>query len=307
MKGKNIYEIVTNSVIDILEQKQAGTFDHPWINLKNGIAQNPYSNTTYKGLNQFFLSLNCYWRNFTCNRWLTFIQINDLKASVIKGETATEIMFTDYVFYNAKGERITRKYADSMTQDQRNQLKKVQFIKYFNVWNVAQIKGLPEAYYVADEDFKPNFWQRSNIADDVIHATGAQVEHIMQNRAYYNLTTDTITLPSKEQFKGKEEYYETAFHELAHWTGHPARLNRKTLTERSDENYAVEELVAELGSAFLCASFGMDRRITNNAAYLQSWINHLKENPRFIFTVSAQAQRAAEFVLQTQKQAAQAA
>lgn len=307
MKGKNIYQKVTDAIIDILEKKQAGQFDNPWISVERGIASNPYSNTIYKGLNQLYLSLNVWENKYPSNKWLTFIQINDLKSSIIKDEKATEIMFTDFVYYNSKNERITRKYAESLPAEQRNKLKRVQFIKYFNVWNVAQVKGLPEAYYLPEGDFTSNVWERNEMAESIIYKTGAKIEHVLQNSAYYNLTTDIITLPNVEQFKGKEEYYETAFHELIHWTGHPARLNRKTITERNKENYMIEELVAELGSAFVCASFGMTRRISSNAAYLESWLKHLNENPRFIFSVSAQAQRGAEFILQTQKEAAKAA
>ena len=303
MKGKNIYEIVTNSIINILEQQKAGTFNKPWVIINNGLAENPNSGTVYKGINQFFLSLNGYWAGYTANKWLTFKQVQALQARVKKGETASEIIFSEFVYYDEKGNRYTKEQARQLSAQEQKKLKKVFFAKYYNVYNVAQITGLPDAYYETTELYKPNHWERCHIAEDIIHATGAKIEHREQSRAYYSKATDSIVMPVDKQFRDKDGYYEVVLHELSHWTGFETRLNRTTLMENSPENYAVEELIAELSSAFLCASLGMDRQISNSAAYLDSWLKELRENERFIFRVMAQAQRASEFILKFKESA----
>ena len=124
MKGKNIYEIVTNSIIDILEQQKAGTFNKPWVIINNGLAENPNSGTVYKGINQFFLSLNGYWAGYTANKWLTFKQVQALQARVKKGETASEIIFSEFVYYDEKGNRYTKEQARQLSAQEQKKLKR---------------------------------------------------------------------------------------------------------------------------------------------------------------------------------------
>lgn len=293
---KDIYTIVTDTFIQLMEKRIAGKWEKPWISLENGIAKNPFSNTTYKGLNQFYLSVHCYFGNHSLNRWLTFLQIQQLKGRIKKGEQGTEIMFTDHCFYNAAGTKIKKEIAEQMTEAQRKQLKKVTFYKYFNVFNVDQVEGISPEFYAEEETLKRNIWDSNAVAEKVILLSGATVEHKLQNQAFYNITKDLIVLPEKLQFTGDVGYYSTAFHELAHWTGHKDRLNRSTLMDRGNENYMKEELIAELGSAFMCAELGIEIDMPNNAKYLQFWIDSLKENSRYIFSVASKSQMAAKFV-----------
>ena len=138
-------------------------------------------------------------------------------------------------------------------------------------------------------------------ADRFVKATGAAIHH-GGNQAFYAPSRDTIQLPPFEAFKDKESYYSTALHELTHWTKHETRLARDLGRQRfGDEGYAREELVAELGSAFLCADLGITPDIReDHAAYLGHWLSILKNDTRAIFSAAAHAQRAADFLQQLQ-------
>lgn len=294
---KNIYHIVTDTFIQIMEKRIEGKWERPWISLNAGLAQNPYSETVYSGLNQFYLSLNCYLGNYSINKWLTFLQVQALNGKIKKGEQGTEIFFTDSCYYTAAGTKVKKEIAEMMSDKEKANLKKVIFYKYFNVWNVEQIENISPEFYTEEEMHKRNVWDANATAEKVILNTAATVIYKPQNRAYYNVSKDEIVLPEKVQFNGDAGFYSTAFHELAHWTGHSSRLNRPTLTGKGNENYMKEELTAELGSAFICAELGIELDMPNNAKYLQYWIDALKENNRYIFSVASKSQAACKFVL----------
>ena len=130
----------------------------------------------------------------------------------------------------------------------------------------------------------------------LLDSTGAQIDIREFNQAYYSPREDKIVLPLREQFKDAAAFAGTAFHELGHWTGHPNRLNRAGGQRFGDAAYSQEELICELGSAFLCASVGITKTITNHAAYIQSWLGILKEDPRAIVGLASQAQKIADYV-----------
>jgi len=158
------------------------------------------------------------------------------------------------------------------------------------------VDGLPTHYYVQPESPLP-LSERIGAVDSFIRATGATVRH-GGNSTYYSPGTDTIQLPPFEAFRDKESYYATGLHELTHWTKHEKRLNRDFGRKRfGDDGYAREELVAELGAAFLCADLGITPEIRDDhAAYLGHWLSILKEDKRAIFSAAAHAQRAADYL-----------
>ena len=177
--------------------------------------------------------------------------------------------------------------------------KQVPILRYYTVFNLDQIDGVeaPDAPEPSTRDFVP-----IEEAAKIVSGMGQRPEIIHKEpRAYYRPSTDTVNLPRPELFEKAEEYYSTAFHELTHATGHETRLNRRPSSEIrhfGDRDYSQEELVAEMGAAFLCAKARIEQAtIENSAAYIQGWLAALKGSPKLVVHAAAQAQRAADFIL----------
>lgn len=170
------------------------------------------------------------------------------------------------------------------------------FMKGYTVFNVEQIEGLPERYY-AKAAPRTETVQRIERAESFFAATAAQIRHggVM---ACYSVSTDQVRMPPLEAFRDVESYYATLAHEVTHWTRHPARLDRAFGRKRfGDEGYAMEELVAELGAAFVCADLDLTPAVRDDhASYIASWLKVLKDDKRAVFTAASHAQRAADFL-----------
>jgi antirestriction protein ArdC len=183
----------------------------------------------------------------------------------------------------------------------------IPFMKAYTVFNVEQIEGLPAHFYAAAG---PTLEPQARIAhaESYFAALGAYIRHGGAS-AYYAIGPDYVQVPPFETFRDPESYYATLAHECTHWTRHPARLDRDFGRKRwGDEGYAREELVAELGAAFLCADLGLELTPReDHAAYIDSWLSVLKGDKRFIFTAAAYAQRAVDFLHAQQPPAASAA
>ena len=180
--------------------------------------------------------------------------------------------------------------------DSRDVEREIPFLKAYTVFNVEQIEGLPAQFHAAAEP-QQDPQARIAHADAFFAATGADIRH-GGDSAYYALHPDYVQLPPFECFVDPESYYATLAHECTHWTRHPTRLDRDFGRARwGDEGYAREELVAELGAAFLCADLGLELQPReDHAAYIDSWLSVLQGDKRFIFTAAAHAQRAADFL-----------
>jgi len=174
-------------------------------------------------------------------------------------------------------------------------------MKGYTVFNVEQIDGLPERFYAKPEP-KGEPVARIERADSFFAATGAEIVH-GGSKAYYIPQRDSIHMPCIDCFRDAESYYATLAHEATHWTRHPSRLNRELGRKRfGDEGYAMEELVAELGSAFLSADLELTPELRDDhAAYIASWIKVLKNDKRAIFAAASYAQRAVDFLHGTPK------
>src|SRR6202008_604833 len=147
----------------------------------------------------------------------------------------------------------------------------------------------------------------ASAGEDILRNSGARISHDQGDRAFYNRASDSIHLPPKEAFASAPGYYGTALHELAHWTGHPSRLNRSTLNESyrfGDSNYAKEELRAELASVFLAAERGIPHDPAQHAAYVGSWIKTLREDKNEIFRAAHDASAATDFLLSLERERA---
>ena len=165
------------------------------------------------------------------------------------------------------------------------------------MFNVQQIEGLPESYYSHKQAPELNM----AYVEWFIENTGVGINHGAQH-AYYTPEYDDICLPHLEQFSSKEAYIATLAHELVHWTGHKSRLDRPIINRFGTEEYAKEELVAELGATFLCADLGLRPALENHASYLDHWLQLLKNDKRAIFKAAAQAQKAVEYLHSLQKE-----
>lgn len=239
----------------------------------------------YRGINVLSLWMEAEAKGYTAPIWITYKQALEFGAYVRKGERGSLVVYAS---------KTTRTSTDPATGNETE--RDIPFLKGYTVFNVEQVEGLPAQYYAtAQRTLDPV--QRIAAAEAFFSATGATISH-GGNRAYYNVGQDFVQMPPFEAFHDAEAYYATLAHETTHWTRHEARLNRDFGRRRwGDEGYAMEELVAELGAAFLSSDLGLTPEVrTDHADYIGSWIKVLGEDKRAIFTASAHAQRAADFL-----------
>jgi antirestriction protein ArdC len=212
-------------------------------------------------------------------------QALELKAHVRKGEEGSLIVYAD---------KIIRTETDAKTGEEAERA--IPFMKGYTVFNVEQIDGLPEYYYAKPAPLTETVL-RIERAESFFAATGVTIRH-GGTMAFYSVTHDHVQMPPIEAFRDAESFYATLAHEVTHATRHPARLDRDFGRKRfGDEGYAMEELVAELGSAFLSADLDLTPEVReDHAAYIASWIKVLKDDKRAIFSAASHAQRAADFL-----------
>lgn len=215
---------------------------------------------------------------------MTFKQAAEIGAHIRKGEHGSLVVYAD---------KFTRTETDPKGEECERE---IPFMKAYTVFNVEQIDDLP-AHYTAPPPPRPEPPQRIAAAEAFFAGTGADIRH-GGNRAFYSPTYDFIQMPPFEAFRDAESHAATLAHELTHWTRHPSRLDRDFGRKRQgDEGYAREELVAEMGAAFLCADLGITPEVrADHAAYLASWLEVLNNDKRFIFTAASAAQRAADYL-----------
>ena len=227
--------------------------------------------------------------------WMTYKQAQELGANVRKGEHGSLVVYANTISKtetNEQGEDVERE---------------IPFMKGYTVFNVEQVDGLPAHYYAQPENPLP-LSERIENAEAFITATGAAIQR-GGNSAFYAPSRDVVQLLPFEAFRDKESYYGTALHELTHWTKPKHRLDRDFSAKRfGDHGYAREELVAELGAAFLCAELGITPEVReDHAAYLGHWLTVVKEDKRAIFSAAAHAQRAADYLTGLQQKQEQSA
>ena len=295
----DIYEKITNQIVSELE-KGVRPWQQPWnVEHSAGRITRPLrgNGVPYQGINVLMLWSAAIEKGYAAPIWMTFKQALEHKACVRKGEHGSLVVYAD---------KILRTETDTATGEESQHA--IPFMKGYTVFNVEQIEGLPEHFYGKPEAITDSV-QRIEQADAFFKATAANIVH-GGSRACYVPSTDNIHMPCIDFFRDAESYYATLAHEATHWTRHPSRLDRNFGRKRfGDEGYAMEELVAELGSAFLAADLALTPETRDDhAAYIASWIKVLKNDKRAIFTAASYAQRAADFLHGLQQpQAAEAA
>ena len=272
------YERITGQIIALLEQ---GTvpWHKPW-KASTGWPRNLVSNKPYRGIN--VLLLHCM--GYESPLWLTLRQANILGGTVRKGEKACPVVFWKRLTVGEKDD---------------SEKREIPLLRYYHVFNLAQCDGIKNGHPPAPNGAEPvaspkpeeivaNMPQRPPIKDGF-------------TRAFYSLREDYVGMPARERFETSEQFFATLYHELLHSTGHESRLNRSSLTEKAgfgSDPYCKEELIAEIGAAFLCGQAEIaERTIDNSAAYVAEWLKRMKDDKKLIVHAAAQAQRAADFVL----------
>ncbi len=257
----DIYQRITDHIVAELEQGV-----RPWLKPWNaehaaGRITRPLraNGIPYQGINVLMLWSEAIERGYAAPVWMTFKQALDLKGCVRKGEKGSLVVYAD---------KIVRTETDAATGEESEHA--IPFMKGYTVFNVEQIDGLPERFYAKAEP-RSDTVQRIATAESFFAATGATVRH-GGNMAYYSVSSDHVQMPPIEAFRDAESYYATLAHETTHWTRHPSRLDRDFGRKRfGDEGYAMEELVAELGSAFLSADLDLTPEVrADHAAYIAS-------------------------------------
>lgn len=302
---KNFYEIISERIINLLSS--AGEYQKKWIDTQNGIAFNPYTKTIYDGINQILLHSYILEGDYKINKWLTFKQASELGGRIIKGSHAYSIVYYNYTYtYKKTGDKIKQNIYNLLSSEEKKQVSVNSFLNFYAVFNVAQIEDLPAVFYTIDDipvkSFTP-IADLENLANNYINNSGITFKEIPQNKAFYTPSTDCVTMPLKSQFFTETAYYKTLFHELGHTTGHSSRLDRGNDTRERDGSeedlklYALEELVAELNTVFINLHFGVETEISNNVAYIKTWLNYLKNDTKFFTKATALATRSARFML----------
>lgn len=277
----DVYTRITDQIVDALER--AGEWSRPWSLKVEGsnplpLPHNVQSHKQYRGINTVVLWCMAQDRGYRSSAWGTYKQWQALGAQVRKGEKATPVVFWKF----------DRVESDDEDQKSRNRV----FATQYNVFNADQVEG----YTPKAEPAAPTPAERLEAADAFFAAQKADLRHGGSN-AFYAPAADYIQMPPYSAFPERNRYYSTLAHEFTHWTVHKDRCDRQFSARFGDEAYAFEELVAELGAAFCCATLGIDDEPrADHAAYIASWIRVLKNDKRAIFTAATKAQQATDWL-----------
>ncbi len=299
-------KIVADQFTNVLEEK-----DLDWVKEwhTNSVPLNAVSNHQYRGVNQFYLSIIAMTKGWKDPRWMTFNQIAkiDKKAMVRKGEHAFDV---EYWFVRDRTKKFGDEQAFISFPDARKLIKEGKrqpedfqpVAKYFKVFNAEQVEGLPAMK--TEQENKPEINQ-AELVDRLSQEMLVPINYDGGDNAYYSPKEDAIHLPAIDSFKSEYALNSTALHELAHSSGHPDRLNRSIKNIFGSEDYAFEELIAEMTSCFMALETvppesldedNLSKYTQNHRAYIQSWAQSIKEKPDILFKAIKEAEHAADFM-----------
>jgi antirestriction protein ArdC len=288
----DVYSRVTNKIVADLERGNM-TWVQPW---QAGHQAGPVSRPlrvggkAYRGVNVLMLWAAAMEKGYSCPLWLTYKQAAELGGQVRKGEHGSVVVYAD-------------KFTKEGTDDKGAAVEiEIPFMKGYTVFNAEQIDGLPGHFYATVPPLNKEIDRLENV-ENFFANTKATVQH-GGDRAFYSPGRDLVQMPELPIFRDGESYYATLAHEITHWTRHESRLNRDFGQKRfGDSAYAVEELVAEIGAAFLCTDLVITPEPRDDhAAYIQNWLTVLKGDKRAIFTAASHSQKAADYLHSLQPQ-----
>jgi len=274
----DVYQIVTDKIIKALEE---GTipWKKPWSG--NGVRHaNFVSKRPYHGINTILLSLSGYSQPY----WLTYKQASSIGAQVRKGEKGSMVVYWNFF------------ESEKVLPNGEVEKKTIPFLKYFTVFNIEQCDNIE----MPEEEKTDKVFNPIEEAEMVVqnYSDKPRIDELLSDRAYYSPATDHIVTPKREQFNSEESFYATLFHEMIHSTGHESRLKRVFGSGFGTEKYSKEELIAEMGSAFLCNHVGILPSVEGNtASYISSWLKVLKDDKRFVVSAAGMAEKATEYIL----------
>ena len=315
-------EAFAEMIISRLEEVKASEWKKGWIGGKGfqGMPQN-LNGRTYSGTNSLFLFMHTAMNNYAAPIYLTFLQKEKEGLRLNKGAKAMPVVYWDWNIKDAEGKKVSLTDYRNMSKEEREHCEARPFLRSFRVYNIDQT-NMKEVNKEKYDKLVAQF-QSPKVSDTQGMYKNAALDRMFENQewlckihcdkpsagAFFNATHDFIVIPQKEQFKiGKTEsdiykdgmeYYSTALHEMTHSTGTAERLNRNMEGRYGDPKYAKEELVAELSAAMVGNTMGFDKRITDNsAAYIDSWLRTLREEPRFIMSVMADVNKASNLIFE---------
>lgn len=295
----DIYQSVTDKIISALDQGVV-PWIKPWSSAGSASAHQPYpinaiTRRPYSGINLPLLWAEARMQGFSQDRWLTFNQAKKAGGHIRKGERSTLA-----VLYKPM-EREEKDESGRVVLDENGNTEVVRFaiLRTHFLFNIEQTEGIEVLDEAPTETESEASFQANTRAEQLLLSSGARIVHRPADMAFYHPLRDFIQLPTKAQFHDEGGYYATALHELTHWSGHYSRLRREGIISPSpfgSPSYAFEELVAEMGAAFLCAHAGIQGELRHEG-YLDSWLSLLKADKRAIFRASGQAREASEYLL----------
>jgi antirestriction protein ArdC len=279
MKQNELYQAIADKVLGMME-KLGTDWLRPFSDSvkQSGGCYNVITKKPYRGINQLLLA----WMGYTSPAWASYDQWKAKGMPVRKDEKGSMIVYF---------KMIETKDIDPKTGEK----KKIPMLKHYTVFNAEQCENyVAEPVEIVEEI---DSTERCIQADEFFKKTGANVRYILQNRAYYCMIDDEVRLPKLKGFINAERYYSTLGHEIVHWTGHSSRLNRLKMTNFGSPEYAQEELVAELGAAFLCAQLGINNEPrADHATYLNSWMKALRNDKKCFVKACSQATKSLDFL-----------
>lgn len=292
-----------------------------WIGCNYGAGPVNLEGVSYRGANALMLTWGCVDKEYRYPIFCTLKQANKLGARVNKGAQSLPIIFWDFYYIDAAGKRLTSEEYNRLQGCEQLHCKRRPFLKCYSVFNVDQttipekhpekIEKLQSLFAGKESPDAAGMYENADIDKLLINQSWVCPIKYQQrsNHAYYNPAKDFVVVPKKSQFKtgataeeiymDGQEYYATLIHELVHSTAPKDRLNRQTGSKFGDKQYAIEELVAELGAARCGQILGFDKKmLDNNAVYLDSWITSIRENPLFIISLMSDVEKASKYILE---------
>jgi len=273
---RDAHQEMTDKLIELVDE--AGKWSPPWHSVNLTMPCNAKSKNNYRGLNVMMCWLTAMCNGYKSNRWATFKQWTEMGGKVRRGEKGTQIIF----------------FKTEQKEDKNGEKYEYMLSKISYVFNADQVDGECAAEPTPPQSIGEG--ERIQLIEQFIRHTGAKITH-NSGGACYIPSLDTIRMPDFVHFKDSYHYYSVLFHELVHWTGSKERLDRDLSTKFKSDAYAMEELVAEMGAAFLAAEWNIANHTRDDhAAYLKSWLEIAKKDKTALFTAASQASKAVDFL-----------